>query len=122
MKNVFKKHKNKVWLLKIKAYIVSQLENRRHLVISDIAAEMNMSERQFFRKMARLTGKTPNHFIQEIRMQKARQILESKRFDSIKDVALQVGFSNPDYFSKLYYHFFGLRPSSYLKHSSKMAG
>ena len=60
------------WLQQVEAYIHSELDHHRHLVISDISDEMNMSERQFFRKMHKLTGKTPNQFLQKVRMKRAK--------------------------------------------------
>ena len=108
------------WLQQVEAYIHSELDHHRHLVISDISDEMNMSERQFFRKMHKLTGKTPNQFLQKVRMKRAKQILEKGEFKTIKDIVRATGFNDPDYFSKLYYSFYSRYPSSYFK-KHKMA-
>lgn len=113
--------KKSSWLTKVETYILTQLSRQRHVVISDLSSEMNLSERQFFRKMEKLTGKTPNRFVQEVRMHKARQILESGCFDNIKSVAAEVGFTDPVYFSRLFYRFFARQPSSYTNKRSKMA-
>lgn len=101
------------WLQSVDQYILKNLESH-HLVISDIADAVCMSERQFYRKIEDLTGQTPNHYIQSWRMRRARQLLESGQCDTVKEVALSVGFHNPDYFSRLFETFYGYRPADYL--------
>lgn len=56
-----------------------------------------------------LTNLSPNELIRNHRLRRALPLL--KRGDSIADVAFQVGFENPSYFSKCFKEVFGQRPS-----------
>lgn len=97
------------WLREVDQYILDNLDNHQ-LVIGDIADAVCMSERQFFRRIEELTGQTPNHYVQAWRMRRAQEMLRAGQCGTVKEVALSVGFYNPDYFSRLYESFYGCRP------------
>ena len=63
------------------------------------------------RIIKKLTGLSPLNFIKEIRLQQARQLLESRQFATVAEVGYEVGFSDPGYFTKVYFKRFGKRPS-----------
>lgn len=100
------------WLKEVNEFIHDHL-SERHLTVADIAAAVFMSERQFYRKLKKVTGKTPNQYLTEMRLQRAKKYLEDQVFDTIKEVTLHVGYSRSDYFSLLYETRFGIKPSSY---------
>ncbi len=75
-----------------------------------IAEEFNLSKSSFYRKVKSQTGLSPNNFIKEIRLQKAKEILEKKPEILLKQIALEVGFSHYTYFSKIYTQRFGMKP------------
>jgi len=79
----------------------------------DLAEEMGISERQLFRKLKSATGMSPLHYIREIRLQKARKLLELNKTETISEVMHAVGFRKSDYFAKLYRERFGKLPSHY---------
>lgn len=58
-------------------------------------------------------GVTPKHYVIRQRMQQAKVILESGEYDGIADVARQVGYEDPLYFSKHFKSFYGSAPSIY---------
>jgi AraC-like DNA-binding protein len=64
--------------------------------------------------MVSLTGKSPNSFIKEYRLNKALTLL-SKTNENISQVAFETGFSTPAYFSKCFEKAFGVLPSVYTK-------
>ncbi|MEL7424078.1 MAG: response regulator [Bacteroidota bacterium] len=70
--------------------------------ITFLAQELATSERQFYRRMKAATGLTPNEYLREIRLQRARELVESGELTSLKAVSEAVGFSTPTYFLKLY--------------------
>ena len=78
-----------------------------------------MSERQLQRKLKAVTGYSPQVFVKEVRLQMARQYLETRNFRQVKDVAQAVGFSSSPYFSRLYKERFGKLPGAYLTDSSQ---
>ena len=97
------------WLDQLENLLQLQLSNSK-LTMSKIAADLFLSERQLFRKVKKLTGKTPNLFLQELRLKKARQLLLSGNYETIKEVAHQVGYKRVDYFSNLFEKQYHQRP------------
>lgn len=82
--------------------------------INSLAEHMNISTRQFQRKLKKLTGMTPVKYQQEIRLQIAREHLELGKATSVKELAYTIGFQKVSYFSKLFLERFGKRPSDFL--------
>lgn len=82
---------------------------------ADLAEQMYMSERAFYRKIRQETGYTPNHYIRRIRLQTAKELLVSGEYENVKEVANQVGFAKVSYFSQLFEQTFGKRPANLLK-------
>ena len=58
---------------------------------------------------------TPNQYIQEIRLNKAKVMLEEGEVRTVKEVAFAVGMKRPGYFSKLFKERFGILPSAYFR-------
>jgi len=76
------------------------------------AEEVSMSRRNLDRKLIALTGESPSDIIKRVRLTRASQLL-TQRSGNISEIALEVGFSNPAYFSKCFREQFGLTPSDY---------
>ncbi len=106
--------KKKNWLGKLNA-IISKNMHDPNLTIPRIAEELFMSERQFYRRVKLETGYTPNQYLQVARLAKAKEILRSGKAATIKEAALSVGYSRPDYFSKLFESYFGMRPGRFME-------
>jgi signal transduction histidine kinase/DNA-binding response OmpR family regulator/ligand-binding sensor domain-containing protein len=102
------------WLQTVETYILQLLRHQMNFNIIDVAKQMYMSDRHFHRKIQQLTGLTANDYIKEIRLQKAKQLLEAKVFNTVSEVAYAVGFSSASYFTKVYTERFGKKPSEYL--------
>ena len=60
-----------------------------------------MSRTSVYNKIKTLTGQGPNDFIRIVRLNKAKELLVSRKY-SIGEVANMVGFSDPKYFSTWY--------------------
>jgi len=76
------------------------------------AEEVSMSRRNLERKLVSLMGDSPGDLIRKLRLIYASKLLMQK-FGNISEIALEVGFSNPAYFSKCFREQFGLTPSEY---------
>jgi len=76
----------------------------------NIYGDLNMSFSSLNRKMKMLTGKTASGIISEYRLHKAKKLLDSSGMN-VSEVAYNVGFSDPHYFSRKYKAFFGNSPS-----------
>lgn len=80
----------------------------------DFSKNLGYSKSQLYRKMISLTGKSPNSFIKDYRLDKALQLL-NKRVSNISETAFTTGFSSPAYFSKCFMDNFGILPSKYIQ-------
>jgi AraC-like DNA-binding protein len=83
------------------------------LKVDNFSKPLGCSKSQFYRKMISLTGKSPNTFIQEYRLNEAMKLL-GKKAGNVSEIAFQTGFSSPSYFSKCFKKKFGLLPLVYL--------
>ena len=82
--------------------------------VKDLAHELGYSQRNLTRVLKKLTGLSPVLFILEIRLQKARQLLETRQFLSVTEVRYEIGIESASYFTKKFSERFGRSPSSYL--------
>lgn len=81
-----------------------------NLRMDDLGSELSLSKVQMYRKVKALTGKTPAEVLREMRMQKAYSLL--KQTDkTISEVAAEVGFAIPSYFSACFKKQFGINPT-----------
>lgn len=76
------------------------------------AALLSLS--QLYRKMKALTGEPPNAFIRKIRLHRAMELLETTD-RNVSEIAYEVGFNDPNYFSRAFNKAFGKAPSEYRK-------
>jgi AraC-like DNA-binding protein len=87
--------------------------NDVNLKVDDFTKRVGHSKSQVYRKMMLLTGKSPNTFIKDYRLNEAVKLL-NKNAGNISDIAFETGFSSPSYFSKCFQKKFGHFPSGYL--------
>lgn len=102
------------WLPQLEQIIEQELGNS-NFSIDDIPSQLAMSRSQFFRAMKAAIGLTPNQYLREMRLQKARQLIENKNYRTVKEIAYQVGFQKTSYFSTLFKNRFGKTPSAYME-------
>jgi len=99
------------WAIRrITDYIVAQLPGE--VRVSMLAKLTGLSEGHFHRAFRATTGKTPLQFINELRIQRAIQILNRRPINTV-ELALAVGFSSPTYFSRVFRKAVGCSPSNY---------
>lgn len=77
-----------------------------------LSKEMSMSYSWFRRIYKQYTGLSPYHYIQELRIQKSKELLTDTMLTS-QEVAYDVGFENPDYFCTAFKKHTGLSPIKY---------
>jgi signal transduction histidine kinase/DNA-binding response OmpR family regulator len=84
------------------------------LEVADLCQAVHLSNMQVNRKLKALTGKTPSRFIRSIRLQKAMQLLKTTTLN-ISEIAYEVGFSDPNYFSRTFSEEFDFPPNTVRK-------
>ena len=91
----------------------SELDNP-NLSVAELSKEMHLSTTQMYRKLKALTGLPPNKFIRKFRLQNSLELLQNSSMN-VAEVAYQVGFSDPNYFSRAFSEEFGKSPSEVRK-------
>ncbi len=92
------------------------IQNINHHLSNDyygvniLCKEIGVSERQLQRKLKVIINKSPNQLISSIRLNKAKELILSKK-NTISEIAFQTGFSSPSYFSKCFKKAFEVSPS-----------
>lgn len=81
------------------------------LNVEVLGSEMGLSRVQLYRKLKALTGSSPVELLRTMRLHRAQQLLSSSG-KSVSEVAYEVGFSSPSYFTKCYKEAFGTTPTS----------
>lgn len=92
--------------------------SRSDLSVEELSHELGMSRVHLYKKLLQITGKTPIEFIRIIRLKRAAQLLRESQ-QNVSEVAYQVGFNNPKYFSKYFKDEFGVLPSVYQEKEGK---
>ena len=83
-----------------------------HFALADLARLANLSERQFKRRFKQATQQTPLAYIQLLRVEKAKQALESSR-QQIDVISRNCGYEDVRFFRQLFKRHTGLAPSEY---------
>jgi ABC-type sugar transport system substrate-binding protein/AraC-like DNA-binding protein len=84
------------------------------LSVEDLAADMNLSRVQLYRKVKSFTGSTPVELVRTARLNRGYQLLLTTD-KSVSEVAYQVGFSAPSYFTKCFKEEYGMLPGDVRK-------
>lgn len=90
-------------------YIRKNLHQK--LSIENIAKLAYVSKSNFFRMFKDELGTSPNEFILQERISRAKELLKSK--NSIKETAYQTGFSDTNYFTRVFKQLVGVTPKNY---------
>jgi DNA-binding response OmpR family regulator/anti-sigma regulatory factor (Ser/Thr protein kinase) len=101
------------WLSRLENLVLENIRDSE-FSLDSLAEGLNMSRKTLYNKVTAYTGMTPNQYITEIRLNKARQILESRSFETISEVCYAVGMKTPYYFGKLMKDRFGKAPSEFM--------
>lgn len=85
-----------------------------HFNVDYLSRNIGLSRPQLYRKILSLTGRSPHDFIHLLRMVRALSLIKHNA-GNISEIALEVGYSNPSYFSKCFQKNYGCTPSQFMK-------
>lgn len=94
--------------------IITDNMSNLDLSVDELASHFRMGRSKFFEKVKDITGKTPNNYIRDYRMDHACELLGTEDL-TVAEVASQVGFSDPFYFSTVFKRKYGITPSRWQK-------
>jgi AraC-like DNA-binding protein len=77
-----------------------------------LAIDLALTPRTFLRRFKAATGKTPLSYLQRLRTEAAKRMLEDDRM-TIQEVGLAVGYEDVAYFRSLFKRHVGLAPAAY---------
>jgi signal transduction histidine kinase/DNA-binding response OmpR family regulator/ligand-binding sensor domain-containing protein len=105
------------FLKKILAAVEEHLDEEE-FHIDELSNSIGMSRTQLHRKLTALTNMSPGEFIRYIRLLRAMELLQ-KDTGTVSEIAYQVGFHDPSYFSKCFHKQFGKSPMEVKKSAEK---
>ena len=80
------------------------------LSVDDLAAAMNLSRVQLYRKVKAISGSSPVELLRTARLNRGYQLL-IKTNKTISEIAYEIGFTAPSYFTRCFKNEFGISPS-----------
>ena len=101
------------FITRFKEVVESRLTDS-DISVEDLAADMNLSRVQLYRKVKAVTGSSPVELLRTARLNRAYQILLSTD-KSVSEVAYDVGFTAPSYFTKCFKEEYGMVPGDVKK-------
>ena len=101
------------FISRFKEVIEARLEESE-VSVEDLAADMNLSRVQLYRKVKSVTGSSPVELLRTARLNRAYQILLTTD-KSVSEVAYAVGFTAPSYFTKCFKEEYGMVPGDVKK-------
>jgi len=81
--------------------------------IETMSHDLGMSRTLLYKKILALTGKPPLEFHRSLKLKRAALLLTKSQMN-VSEIAFQVGFNDPKYFSKHFKNEFGVLPSKYI--------
>ena len=90
--------------------IVTEKMGNPDLNVDSLASEMGLGRSQFYRKIKALTNYTPVELLRRLRLKKSRDLLATTQ-KSVSEIAYEVGFSAPAYFTRCYREAYGETPT-----------
>lgn len=89
-----------------------QSDPTQAITVAGMACEASMETRTFLRRFKAATGMTPTAYLQQLRIGKARELLQFTR-QPVEQVAWKVGYGDTAAFRRIFQRLVGLSPSEY---------
>ena len=102
------------FLQKIIKIIHEEISNQSFGSPLYLSQKMYLSDSQIYRKLKAITGKSTAVFIRSVRLQKAKEMLQTTD-KTISEIAYEVGFNDPSWFGRAFKEEFGFAPSAISK-------
>jgi signal transduction histidine kinase/DNA-binding response OmpR family regulator len=101
------------FITKLKETIASNFENES-FGIEELSKAIGMSRTQLHRKLKALTGKSASQFVNEFKIEKACELLLEPE-NNVSEVAYALGFSDPNYFTRVFTKIKSQSPTEFLE-------
>lgn len=91
-------------------HFINENISEPELTVELLSSKIFLSRSQLYRKIKTLTGVSVNEFIRNVRLEKAKQLIEQGN-NNINEISYKVGFTSPSYFAKCYKIKYGHLPT-----------
>ena len=112
MSTSFKKNHQDSVILKIQIHLEKNLQE--NINMEDVVSQFGIGMRNFIRRFKEATDQTPIQYLQNLRIEKAKYLLESSK-ESFERITEAVGYEDGNSFRRLFKDRAGLSPSAYRK-------
>ncbi|WP_372950342.1 helix-turn-helix domain-containing protein [Mariniphaga sp.] len=86
--------------------------------VNELAQISGLSRSHIHRRLKTFSNKSVSQFIREVRLEKAKELLEEGNLTG-SEIAYKVGFGSPSYFIKSFHDYFGYPPGEYARHADE---
>jgi signal transduction histidine kinase/DNA-binding response OmpR family regulator len=97
------------FIQKVLHYINENISDSQ-MSVELLSSKIFLSRSQLYRKIKTLTGVSANEFVRNVRLEKAKQLIEQGN-SNINEISYKVGFTSPSYFTKCYKIKYGHLPT-----------
>ena len=104
------------FLHNLKQIVLDNLANEQ-FGVEHLSESIRLSRSHLHRRLKKLKGKSISQFIREVRLEKAKEMLDTENL-MVSEIAYKVGFSSPSYFIKCFHDYFGYAPKEYAKYAN----
>ena len=98
-----------LFIVRFKDVVEARLSDSE-LSVDDLAAAMNLSRVQLYRKVKAISGSSPIELLRTARLNRGYQLLLQTN-KTISEIAYEIGFTAPSYFTRCFKNEFGISPS-----------
>ncbi len=110
---------DQAFLKRLNAIVEANLHNEQ-FGVNELAQKAGLSRSQIHRRLKSISNKSVSQFIREVRLEKAKELLEEETL-TVSEIAYKVGFGSPSYFIKSFHDLYGYPPGDEKKHLTNMA-
>ena len=94
------------------AQVYIEKNYKQPLSLEALAGRCNMSVRNFIRRFEQATTNTPLEYLQRVRIEAAKKMLETKN-EGVAQIASRCGYEDVDYFGKIFRRYVAMTPRAY---------
>lgn len=108
-------NKDEDFIQQLTHYILQNLQEE-NLDVDSLVEHMSISRTKLYNKLKRLTGMSATEFVNKVKIDVARQKI-SETEQTFAEIAWQLGFHTPSYFSRIFKKFTGMTPNDFKKNN-----
>ncbi len=107
-------HNGNDFISRLRKIVEANLDNEQ-FGVNELAKISSLSRSHIHRRLKTFSNKSVSQFIREVRLEKAKELLEEGNLTG-SEIAYKVGFGSPSYFIKSFHDYFGYPPGEVKKH------